>query len=240
LLQQAGARVLFSPQKKLNRLMRSMGDGIALAGENDAFDYHIPAMSLPMLFQTTLDTIPAQVPYLFADAALVEKWRARIGDEGFKIGICWQGNSVHQIVDRRCCPIACFAPLSRLAGVRLISLHKGDGEGQLSALPAGMTVTHFDDLDAGPDAFADTAAVMQCMDLVITIDTSVAHLAGALGVRSWTLLQHIADWRWLLDRADSPWYPAMRLFRQKTDGDWTGLFDDVETALAGLLKETAP
>ena len=238
LLQQAGARVLFSPQKKLNRLMRSMGEGVIFAGEKDAFDYHIPAMSLPMLFQTTLDTIPAKVPYLFADAFLVEKWRARIGDEGFKIGICWQGNSVHQIVDRRCCPVSTFAPLSRLAGVRLISLHKGDGEGQLNALPAGMTVERFDDLDAGPDAFADTAAVMQCMDLVITIDTSVAHLAGALGVRSWTLLQYIADWRWLLDRPDSPWYPAMRLFRQKTDGDWDGVMKDVETALAGLLKET--
>lgn len=238
LLQHAGARVLFSPQKKMNRLMSSLGDGVTLAGEMDAFDYHIPAMSLPMLFQTTLDTIPAQVPYLLADAALVKKWRARIGDDGFKVGICWQGNSVHQIVDRRCCPVSTFAPLARLAGIRLISLHKGDGEGQLNALPAGMTVERFDDLDAGPDAFADTAAVMQCMDLVITIDTSVAHLAGALGVRSWTLLQYIADWRWLLDRADSPWYPTMRLFRQKIDGDWDGVMKGVETALAGLLKET--
>ena len=103
-----------------------------------------------------------------------------------------------------------------------------------------MTVERFDDLDAGPDAFADTAAVMQCMDLVVTIDTSVAHLAGALGVKSWTLLQFVPEWRWLLDRTDSPWYPAMRLFRQKNDGDWTGLFQDVEAALAALLKQAAP
>jgi len=240
LLQQAGAHVLFSPQKKLNHLMRTLGDGVTIAGEKDSFDYHIPAMSLPLLFQTTLDTIPTQVPYLFADAARIEKWRARIGDQGFKIGICWQGNSAHLIVDGRCCPLVSFAPLARLAGVRLISLHKGSGEEQLSNLPDGMTVERFDDLDTGPDAFADTAAVMQCMDLVITIDTSVAHLVGALGVRSWVLLQQVPEWRWLLDRDDSPWYPAMRLFRQKRDGDWTGLFVEVEAALVGLLKETAP
>jgi ADP-heptose:LPS heptosyltransferase len=180
------------------------------------------------------------VPDLFADAALVEKWRARIGAKGLKIGICWQGNSATELVDPRCCPAASFAPLAELAGVRLIGLQKGDGEEQLNALPAGMTVERLDDLDSGPDAFADTAAVMQCLDLVITIDTSVAHLAGALGVRSWTLLPYIAEWRWLLDRSDTPWYPAMRLLRQKRDGDWTGLFDEVKAALAGLLKETAP
>src|SRR6202012_4223361 len=101
--------------------------------EGDAFDYHIPSMSLPLLFQTVLETIPASVPYLFADAALVEKWRKRIGGEGFKIGICWQGNSAHAIVDARCCALADFAPLARLPGVRLISLHKGTGEAQLNA-----------------------------------------------------------------------------------------------------------
>ena len=244
LLQQAGAHVLLSVHKKLGRLMRSLGE-VTLAGEDAAFDYHIPCVSLPRLFQTRLETIPAQTPYLFADAARIEKWSARIGDKGFKIGICWHANSAHDIVEPRCCPLARFAPLARLAGVRLISLQKGGGEEQLDALPddlkmGGMTVERFDDLDAGPDAFADTAAVMQCLDLVITIDTSVGHLAGALGVKSWNLLLHIAEWRWLLDRSDSPWYPAMRLFRQKRDGDWTGLFVEVEAALAGLLKETAP
>ena len=103
-----------------------------------------------------------------------------------------------------------------------------------------MAIERLVDLDSGPDAFADTAAVMQCLDLVITIDTSVAHLAGALGTKIWILLPYLAEWRWLLDRSDSPWYPAMRLFRQKRDGDWTGLFVEVEAALAGLLKETAP
>ena len=243
LFQQAGVRALLAPQKKLERVMHALA-GVTLAGADDRFDYHIPIMSLPMLFQTTLDTIPAQVPYLSADAARIEKWRARIGDKGFKIGICWQGNSATEIVDRRCCDVAYFAPLARLAGVRLISLQKGEGEGQLNALPddmeiSGMTIERFDDLDSGPDAFADTAAVMQCLDLVITIDTAASHLAGALGVNCWTLLPHIPEWRWLMDRADSPWYPGMRLFRQKRDGDWTGLFVEVQTALAGLLKQTA-
>ncbi len=241
LLRQAGARILFSPQDRLKQLMRSLGDSVQLADENGKsppVDYHVPVMSLPLLFGTTLETIPSRVPYLFADETLVGKWRDRLGGAGFKIGICWQGNSAHQVIDRRCVSIACFEPLSRLAAVRLVSLHKGDGEGQLSSLPAGMTVESFADLDAGPYAFVDTAAVMKNMDLVITIDTSVAHLAGSLGVPTWVALQHAADWRWLLDRPDSPWYPSMRLFRQKTQDDWKSVFDDIQTALAGFMRET--
>ena len=132
-------------------------------------------------------------------------------------------------------PVTCFEPLSKRPGVHLISLQKGDGEGDLKALPPGMVVESFDDLDAGPDAFVDTAAIMTCMDLVVTNDTSIAHLAGALGITTFVALQYVPDWRWMFDRADSPWYPTMRLFRQKTDGDWSTVFQEIESAVADLM-----
>ena len=120
-----------------------------------------------------------------------------------------------------------------MPNVRLISLHKGEGEAQLADLPPDMRVeTLGDDFDSGADAFLDTAAVMACCDLVITSDTSIAHLAGALGVKTWLALQYVPDWRWLLDRDDSPWYPTMRLFRQKAPGDWDGVFAQMAKSLS--------
>ena len=122
--------------------------------------------------------------------------------------------------------------MSELPDVRLISLHKGNGEAQLQALPGGMEVERLGDLfDAGPDAFLDTAAVMMSCDLVITSDTAVAHLAGALGVTTWVALKYVPDWRWFMDRLDSPWYPSMRLFRQDAVGDWDGVFHHIKRAL---------
>jgi hypothetical protein len=127
-------------------------------------------------------------------------------------------------------------PVSQLPGVRLISLQKVNGLEQLASLPAGMQVeTLGDDFDPGPDAFVDTAAAMACCDLVITMDTSVAHLAGALGVPTWVALPYVADWRWLVGRTDSPWHPSARLFRQSTRGDWTSVFAQIESALREKL-----
>src|SRR6185295_3448928 len=132
----------------------------------------------------------------------------------------------------RSIPLAEFVPLARVPGVRLISLQKTDGLDQLSALPSGVAIeTLGDDFDAGPDAFIDCAAVMSTLDLIITSDTAAAHLAGALGCPTWLVLKHIPDWRWQLDREDSPWYPTMRLFRQPSDGDWRGAFSRVEEEL---------
>jgi hypothetical protein len=186
---------------------------------------------LPLAFNTTLETIPRHGPYLTAEESLVAKWRARIGWEGFRIGICWQG-SRNKIDIGRSFPLSLFEGIAGIAHVRLISLHRGEGEEQVGALPAGMSVeTLGDDFDSGPDSFLDTAAVMKCCDLVITSDTAVAHLAGALGVRTWVALKYVPDWRWMLDREDSPWYPTMRLFRQASDGDWRGVFDAIEQAL---------
>ena len=129
----------------------------------------------------------------------MEKWRQRIGTRDFKIGICWQGSATYKGDCGRSFYVDHFEALGRIPGVRLISLHKGDGESQLRTLPRGMAVEiPGEDFDAGSDAFVDTAAVMMCLDLVITSDTAIAHLAGALGVPTWVALQYVPDWRWLL------------------------------------------
>jgi len=244
LLHQAGATVLFHVQKKLRRLLTLQGGFIQFVGLDDPslqYDYQIPMMSLPWVFKTTAETIPATVPYVQADEALVQTWRLRLGGQGFKIGICWMGSVSHMKGgDRRCFPVTSFEPLAKLDGVRLISLQKSEEADELKSLPPGMRVESFDDLDAGPDAFVDTAAIMKNLDLVITNDTSLAHLAGALGVPTWVALQQVADWRWLRDRDDSPWYPTLRLFRQKTDGDWGGAFAEIKAALAEQLAAASP
>jgi hypothetical protein len=222
-------------QAKLRRLLSSPDFPLAFVDLDDpilVYDYHVPMMSLPLVCGTTLETIPAKAPYISPEDGLVWKWRDRLGDDGFKIGICWSGSLTHLKGHQgRVFPVTSFEPLAKRPGIRLISLQKGDGEGELKSLPPGMTIESFDDLDAGPDAFVDTAAVMTCMDLVITNDTSVSHLAGALGVPTFVALQYVPDWRWMFDRADSPWYPTMRLFRQRTDGDWTTVFREIEAAV---------
>jgi hypothetical protein len=189
---------------------------------------------LPFACKTNLETLPKQTPYLFADPYLVKKWRSSIGSGGVKIGICWQGSRSKGDFGRSF-PLSHFNIFSQIPGIRLISLHKGDGESQLLDLPQGMTVeTLGDEFDSGPDALLDSAAVMKCCDLIITSDTAVAHLAGALGVDTWLALRLVPDWRWLLDRTDSPWYPTMRLFRQQTEGDWESVFSEMKKEL--LLK----
>ena len=231
LLHKAGARILFNVQDGLKGLLLSSGipmQFVELDDKSLVYDFHVPLMSLPLVFETTLETIPADIPYLAAEDDLVRTWRGKLGDGGFKIGICWMGNLAHILgVNGRFFSVACFEPLAKLPHVRLISLQKGEGEKQLASLPAGMTVE-----TPAFDSFADTAAIMKNLDLVITTDTVVAHVAGALGVPTWVALQHVSDWRWMFDRPDSPWYPTMRLFRQKSDGDWNGVFEEITAALA--------
>jgi hypothetical protein len=174
------------------------------------------------------------VPYLSAEKDLVAYWKNKIGAAGFKIGLAWQGLA-QGAVDHRRFALTEIAPLAQLPGVRLISVQKHDGLDQLESLPAGTKVETLGDFDSGPDAFIDTAAVMENLDLIITSDTSIAHLAGALGRPTWVALKYVAEWRWLLDRDDSPWYPTMRLFRQETDGDWKSVFAKMERELRSLL-----
>ena len=198
------------------------------------FDFHSPLMSLPRILRTSVETIPAAIPYLVAKQELLELWRKRLNQfDGLKIGICWQGNPRYRGDGFRSMPLRYFAPLALIPGVRLISLQKGVGAEQLPEIRGRLfPVTDIaTDLDEQSGAFMDTAALMKNLDLVITSDTAVAHLAGALGVPVWVALPFAADWRWLLDRSDSPWYPTMRLFRQSVRGAWSDVFERMAAAL---------
>ena len=239
LLLEREANVTFLTSAKLIRLLRPLTAKIAVisaTNENAIYDFQCALVSLSHQFNTNLSSIPNQVPYLAAEEELVARWKAGIGEHGFKIGIAWQGNPRAPIDQGRSIPVAEFVPLSGLPGVRLISLQKHYGLDQLALLqPDSKLETLGDDCDNGPDAFVDTAAVMESLDLIITSDTSIAHLAGALGRPTWVVLRHVPDWRWMLDRDDSPWYPTMRLFRQSARDDWRSVFAAIERELRSLL-----
>jgi tetratricopeptide (TPR) repeat protein len=236
-----GADVTFFCPAKLVRLFRPLNAGIAFAtslAEQETFDFQCALMSLPLRLGTDLASIPGKVPYLEPEADLAGSWKQTIGEAGFKIGIAWQGKPDGKIDWGRSLPLSEFIPLARRPGVRLISLQKNYGLDQLTSLPADVAVeTLGEGFDGGPDAFIDTAAAMSSLDLIVTSDTSIAHLAGALGRPTWVALQHVPDWRWLLDRDDSPWYPTMRLFRQQTPGDWGSAFRGMAVELDAILSK---
>ena len=250
LLEAKGARVILAVQGRIREIVKTLSPTlvtvakgeVAKGGALPAADYHCWLMSLPLALGTRPETVPAKVPYLHADAARVEQWKRRIGGEGFRIGIAWQGR-LSRVDSGRSFAASEFVVLSKLPNVRLISLQKNLGAEQLARLPAGMQVETLDeDYDSGPDAFLDTAAVMMTLDLVISADTAIAHLAGALGRPVWAALKYAPDWRWLLDRSDTPWYPTMRLFRQRARGDWKGVFQAMAKELTSLVhkKSSAP
>jgi hypothetical protein len=244
LMAAAGVEATFVCPPRLRRLLSSKAK-VRFADsppDGEPFDAQIAISSLPWAFGTRLETIPAAVPYLSAEPALREIWRKRIGAEGFKVGVVWQGNPNPEAGRARSMPLTSLAPLAEIAGVRLISLQKGFGEEQLSKPPASLRIEILSaNFDAGPDAFVDTAAVMTCLDLVVTCDTSIAHLAGALAVPVWVALKSDAEWRWLIGRADSPWYPTMRLFRQTRCGVWGDVFEAMASELAQLAeRRTTP
>jgi tetratricopeptide (TPR) repeat protein len=229
-VQERGATVTLSVYGPMMRLLRGADPACALIGWGevpDRFDYHIPLMSLPLALGTTLETLPAPGRYLAAEPERVGHWRARIGSDGFRVGVAWRGNRCVFGAEGKEFPPQALVQLSRLPGVRLISLQKDAG-----AVPDGLRLERFDDLDQGSDAFLDSAAIIENLDLVISADSAPAHLAGALGAPVWVALKHVPDWRWLLERDDSPWYPIMRLFRQKGVGDWESVFREMEDALA--------
>jgi tetratricopeptide (TPR) repeat protein len=228
-LVERGADVTLLCRKNMHRLLRGLSSRIRLVDSIEptpAYAMQCALMSLPRAFQTTLDTVPARSPYLFAEPDLVARWTERIGGEGFRIGICWRGNVAQN--RQRSIPLECFAPLAAIAGVRLISLQKLPDCRDAEVTERLDAVERLGEgFDASPDSFIDCAAVMASLDLVVTADTSIAHLAGALGRPVLVALKHAADWRWLQDRDDSPWYPTMRLCRQARKGDWTGVLDRI-------------
>jgi hypothetical protein len=227
----------------LKALMGTLSGAIRVMARGEPvprIDFHCPLLSLPLAFDTDPATIPAEVPYLSADPQRVAHWAPRVaGLVGLKVGIAWQGNpDVERLIwaRGRSIPLAALAPLADLPGVSLVALQKGAGAEQLQEVPFRHRV--FDlgpEFDGGPDAFLDAAAVMSSLDLVVSSDTSIAHLAGSLGHPVWTLLHQSPDWRWLLDRTDSPWYPSMRLFRQSAGG-WGAVIGAAAAELASLAQ----
>jgi hypothetical protein len=165
------------------------------------------------------------------------RWRSALAGGGFKVGIAWRGNP-RAPGPSRAIPLSQFLPLSQVPGVRLISLQKNEGTDQLAELPEGFAVQTFgDDFDAGKDAFLDTAAVMMNLDLVVTSDTAVAHLAGALGRPVWIAMRHVTDWRWMVSGEATPWYATARVFRQSRRGVWDDVFAHIAAELALLAKQ---
>lgn len=188
-------------------------------------------MSLPAVLGMTSADVPAEVPYLSADQGLVESWKQRMADvNGLRVGVCWQGNPRHPEDAFRSFPLAQLETLARVPGVRLVSLQCGPGIEQMADVPFPV-VDLGDGLDQRAGAFMDTAAVIMNLDLVVTADTAVAHLAGALGMPVWIALAHVPDWLWLMGRPDSPWYPTAQLFRQPIAGDWGSVFAEMALAL---------
>jgi len=242
LLAAQGISVVFEVMPSLKALLRTLPPAIRLVGRGEPLppvDYYCPLLSLPFAFNTRLDTIPAQVSYLTAEPQRTARWMQRLGAlSGLRVGVAWQGNlAVEKLIwaRGRSIPLAALEPLARLPGVRLVSLQKGPGLEQLRTVSFAERIIDLSaDLDRGPDAFLDTAAVMAGLDLVISSDTSVAHLAGALGRPVWTVLAASPEWRWGLERSDSPWYPTMRLFRQTTDGDWNTVVATIAEVLQDL------
>jgi tetratricopeptide (TPR) repeat protein len=195
------------------------------------YNFWVSLMSVPSCVGTELTTIPADVPYLFADEAKAEQWRQRlhaVAGSRPKVGLVWAGSPTFGNDRYRSMPLAALAPLCDLTGVAWFNLQKGAAQTQLAHLPETLR-PH--DLTADLNDFADTAALIDGLDLVISVDTSVAHLAGALGKPVWVLLPANSDWRWLENRSDSPWYPSARLFRQTTLGDWAPVIAQVRDAL---------
>ena len=241
-----GGTVIFEVRKQLLPILEN-ADGFDHLIERSsdghpamAFDLYAPLMSLPAIFDTTQHTIPVRVPYLSADDYLRKLWAQKIEPiSGFKIGICWQGNPSHQADRNRSVPLKFFAQLARIDNVRLVSLQKRHGLEQLADLPPDVSIVNYDsELDEHHGVFMDTAAVMKNLDLVVTSDTAIPHLAGALGVPVWLILPEIPEWRWLMNRSHSPWYPTMRLFRQPRPGDWGAVFRHIAEALGPVAGRT--
>jgi hypothetical protein len=203
--------------------------GEALPG----FDYHCPLASLPLALRTRLATIPARIPYLAAAEDRVVKWKERLPRSDVRrVGIAWAGNPGFKGDQARSIGLARLLSLLSVPGLEFISFQKDLRPGDRELLERHKATLHLDDAIAD---FGDTAAIMSLVDLVISSDTSIVHLAGALGRPLFILLQRAADWRWLMDRADSPWYPTARLFRQPAVGDWESVLQQVGAELGRLV-----
>jgi tetratricopeptide (TPR) repeat protein len=262
LVAQRGGRIILECQPELQRLFQTVAGRCKVVARGQplpAFDLHCPLLSLPQVFGTNLSSVPNIVPYLSPDPALLDAWSQTLGSPGgqLRVGLAWAGGPWFKADRTRSLNLQQLAPFAAVSeakpaaaeakpaaaeakpavrGVKFYSLQKGPAGQQAKNPPVGLEL-----VDLGPklNDFADTAAVMSLMDLIITTDTAVPHLAGALARPVWTMLQFVPDWRWLLERADSPWYPTMRLFRQPCLGDWDSVITRVFEALSLWIKNRA-
>ncbi|MBN1124085.1 MAG: glycosyltransferase family protein [Sedimentisphaerales bacterium] len=238
MVKQRGGTVILEVPSALARLARNCTgfDELVCASQKPSqipFDLCVSIMDLPAIFNTSLSTIPDIVPYIRVSSEILNPWRDRFGQGRFHVGIVWAGNPKHGNDRNRSCRAEWFASLGHIEGVQLHSLQKGPASEQIMELTKNVPVN---DLANELGDFADTAAVIAHLDLVITVDTAVAHLAGAMDKPVWLLLPFSPDWRWMLDRRDSPWYPAMRLFRQTKRGDWKNVFFAIEQEVRQIIR----
>jgi hypothetical protein len=221
-------------------LLRESGyeNVVCFSDELPPFDCKLSLLDLPLVLGTTLQTLPANVPYVTVNPRRIEQWAHRLREvAGFRVGICWQGNPDFPGDSARSIPLKALAPLAQVPGARLISLQKVHGLEQLEGIAGEFEVIDLrPEYDQEDSPFTNAAAIIRNLDLVITPDTAIAHLAGALGAPVWVALALRSDWRWLVHRDDSPWYPTMRLFRQAKHRDWNGLFQRVALELAAAIS----
>jgi len=233
-----GAKILLICQNHLASLFKNVEGVHQVIGEDEelpSFDFHCPLLSLPLLCKTTLDTIPAKVPYIAVEPRLVQQWKEKLHDRKLRIGLSWAGNPQNERDHLRSCPLSIFSPLSQLDDIVFYSLQK-----EIYNKTVNHAETFLIDLTEEIKDFADTAAIIESLDLVISVDTAVVHLAGALGKPIRILIPYSPDWRWMLDRKDSPWYPSMRLFRQPSFGDWESVIADIKDELLKIRRRGEP
>jgi tetratricopeptide (TPR) repeat protein len=235
-----GGRVILQCQPELARLLKSNPQLGQIVSADDAipeFEFHCPLMSLPLAFNTDIQSIPATTSYLRTDPALAEAWEKRLASapSGFRVGLVWAGRPTHKRDRHRSFALSQFLPLADANGVSFFSLQKGPPAKQIENLPESMKLI---DHSSEFNDFAQTAALISNLDLVIGVDTAVVHLAAAMGKPVWLLLPSVPDWRWLMNRDDSPWYPTVRLFRQKSAGDWVGVLSRVKESLATACRRS--
>ncbi len=209
-------------------------------------DIQIPLLSFPMIFDTRLNTVPQTIPYINADKKLIRLWKNKLNTinsnpNQLNVGLCWQANPNTFLEDnpltKRSIPLSLFEPLTQLKNVKLYSLQRQYGADQINNLPDGFFIHDFGpDFDTTHGRFMDTAAVISNLDLVITVDTAIAHLSGALGTQTWILLPSVAEWRWMTDGTTTPWYPQARLFRQQTHDDWKSVINEIADEIRCISK----
>jgi tetratricopeptide (TPR) repeat protein len=236
MVKKRGGRVVFQVRSELIRLLSQLGadEMIPKDRQAPAFDVHCPLLSLAGIFKTRLDDIPAS-RYLSADPAIAGQWASKLGEKkNVRIGVTWRGDPVHKNDANRSLDPALLLPLGDVSGITLVNLQARDGNAKSTVPPPELRMVDF---TRDISDFAETAGLIEHLDLVISVDTAVAHLAGAMGKKVWLLLPHVADWRWLKDRSDSPWYPTMRIFRQRAAGDWKPVMAEVIRNLSAATEE---